>query len=86
MKTYDDMFINTYKIIDFLYSSNLLEYDLACGSFVDFEAPALRGKERYAIDINEYPYEKYPPYCRGSLNLMRTTLAMQIYAVSNMVS
>ena len=41
---------------------------------------------KYAIAVHEYPYAEYPPYCKGTLNLMRTDLAVETYVLSNMVS
>ena len=63
LKADDDVFVNSFRLLDFLTSPNTPKFKLFTGNIL-MQSPVLR-KGRYGVPFNEYNQTVFKPYCSG---------------------
>ncbi|XP_037380382.1 beta-1,3-galactosyltransferase 5-like [Talpa occidentalis] len=82
MKTDSDMFINVYYLTELLLRKNWTS-----GFFTGFlkmdELPIRKKDSKWFVSKEEYPWDKYPPFCSGTGYVFSSDVATQVYNVSH---
>ncbi|CAL4215707.1 unnamed protein product, partial [Meganyctiphanes norvegica] len=89
VKADDDAFINILSLQDLMYhtfgqSSAIPHNTLACHVLPEGTSPQRAGK--WAVTKNEYPWNKYPPYCAGLAYLLTPHLAGHLFRAAHVPS
>ncbi|XP_051865397.1 beta-1,3-galactosyltransferase 5-like [Pristis pectinata] len=81
MKTDSDMFVNTDYLIKLL-SRHPHRRNLLTGIIMKGFGPVRENSSKWYISKDEYPRDKYPPYCSGTGFVLSTDLACRMWEVS----
>ena len=76
MKTDDDVFVNPYRLMDYLESPDTLKANLYLGYVRRNRKPHREGK--YAVSVEEYNKTKFPDYCGGVGYVLSTDLVLKM--------
>ncbi|XP_078087650.1 beta-1,3-galactosyltransferase 5-like [Mustelus asterias] len=83
MKTDSDMFVNTDYLTELLLGKN--RKDFFTGFIMRSLRPNRDRSSQWYISEQEYPQEKYPPFCSGTGFVLSTDVANGIWTVSRII-
>uniref|UniRef100_A0A8C3WGA9 Hexosyltransferase n=1 Tax=Catagonus wagneri TaxID=51154 RepID=A0A8C3WGA9_9CETA len=84
MKTDSDMFVNVYYLTDLLLEKNRTRRFFT--GFLKLNESPIRSKyNKWFVSRDEYPWEKYPPFCSGTGYVFSSDVAGQVYGVAESV-
>ncbi|XP_004697381.1 beta-1,3-galactosyltransferase 5-like [Echinops telfairi] len=84
MKTDSDMFVNVYYLTQLLLKKNrttrfFTGFDITNG------LPIRDKSSKWFVSKDEYPWDRYPPFCSGTGYVFSSDVASQVYDVSESV-
>ncbi|XP_051865399.1 LOW QUALITY PROTEIN: beta-1,3-galactosyltransferase 5-like [Pristis pectinata] len=85
MKTDSDMFVNTDYLMKLL-SRDPHRKNLLTGIIMKGFRPIRKKSSKWYVSKDEYPRDKYPPYCSGTGYVLSTDLACRVWEVSEKVA
>uniref|UniRef100_A0A8C5LY18 Hexosyltransferase n=1 Tax=Leptobrachium leishanense TaxID=445787 RepID=A0A8C5LY18_9ANUR len=84
MKTDTDMYINPFNLVYLLLIKNIT-VNFFTGFLKPNEFPIRNWFSKWYVSRNEYPHEKYPPFCSGTGYVFSVDVAQKIQAISTSV-
>ena len=84
LKADDDVFVNPYKLMDYLSKPDTPKTKLYTGRCIHGGAPHRGG--RYAVSVEEYNKNRFPPFCAGPAYLLSSDLVhklVKLFDVNN---
>ncbi|XP_048350475.1 beta-1,3-galactosyltransferase 5-like isoform X2 [Sphaerodactylus townsendi] len=84
MKTDCDMFVNTYYLVELL-SKRSQTTRFFTGILKMHDSPIRDPGSKWYVSKEEYPENKYPPFCSGTGYVLSTDVASHVYMVSQKV-
>ncbi|XP_054830282.1 beta-1,3-galactosyltransferase 5-like [Eublepharis macularius] len=80
MKTDSDMFVNTYYLMELLLKKTRMTRFFT-GVLKMHDNPIRDPKSKWCVSKEEYPENKYPPFCSGTGYVLSTDVASQVFIV-----
>ncbi|XP_051865191.1 beta-1,3-galactosyltransferase 5-like [Pristis pectinata] len=84
MKTDSDMFVNTDYLMELL-SRDPLRKNLFTGIIMNGFGPVRQKSSKWYVSKDDYPRDRYPPYCSGTGYVLSSHLACRVWEVSETV-
>ncbi|XP_007535694.1 beta-1,3-galactosyltransferase 5-like [Erinaceus europaeus] len=84
MKTDTDTFVNVYYLTDLLLQKNRTSRFFTGSIFIN-TSPIRNKDSKWFVSTEEYPRDKYPPFCSGSGYVFSSDIAGLVYNVSQSV-
>jgi hypothetical protein len=82
----DHVVVNTFKLFEYLSPEKARDYrNIVSGLLFRDTNPVRDSGSKYYIPFDEYEFEHYLPYIEGSVYLMSSDLAFNVYNLSTFV-
>ncbi|XP_075399032.1 beta-1,3-galactosyltransferase 5-like [Tenrec ecaudatus] len=84
MKTDSDMFVNVYYLTELLLKKNRTTRFFT-GFDINNDHPIRDKSSKWFVSKDEYPWDRYPPFCSGTGYVFSSDVASKVYDVSESV-
>lgn len=81
VKLDDDVFVNTYRLVEYYqrYKNTDRWHNQVYCRVLRTKSPIRGEKNKWHASFEDYPQEKYPPYCLGPFEIFTADAARRIY-------